>query len=84
MHVTNKMCQIELGNVPPANIIIKMDIFIYLLKGAIGRQWGEIFYLLVHSPNGCNTQNWAKLKPGASHLCLPHVWQGPNHLGIFH
>lgn len=34
----------------------------------------KILYLLFNSPNGCNSQVWIRLKPGARHSSLvPHV-----------
>lgn len=45
------------------------------------RQWEKekqrkISFPLVHSPNGCKSQDWVRLHPG-----LPFRWQGPYHLG---
>nr|XP_051689483.1 uncharacterized protein LOC127487573 [Oryctolagus cuniculus] len=62
-------------------------IFFYL-KGRVTERGrvGEIFYPLVHSPNGCNSQGWARLKPGIGNSTLgSHVrGRGPRTLAELH
>lgn len=49
------------------------DLKLIYFKSKIGGEQ-EIFCLLVHSPNGCQDQVWAGMKPGARNLVsISHI-----------
>lgn len=51
------------------------------VKGQRKGEKRQIFYLLAYFPNGCNSQNWANLKPGfRSFMPVFHVCGGAQAL----
>lgn len=60
-----------------STVTIFKSIFIYLEE-----ERERSSFQLVHSPNACNCQSWARqnAKSQGPQPGLPHGWQGPRHL----